>query len=158
MTAYQAAWSVSMNAKYAELINWLWVVGAIVVVLLAVLLTIALWKIFQKAGYKGYESLIKGHNGYLMILISGKPGWWYFLFLIPILLLTMWISLADKWFSTVAYTMILLGMIGLIYLYAVISHGIAKKFGKWARFTVWLVILPFIFYPILGFGKVKYKK
>ncbi|HCB51454.1 TPA: hypothetical protein DEP21_02660 [Patescibacteria group bacterium] len=65
------------------------VVGTIVIVALIVFYCIVFWRLFKKAGYEGYESLIKGHNGYLMILMSGKPGWWYFLFMIPVVLFVL---------------------------------------------------------------------
>jgi hypothetical protein len=34
--------------------------------------------------------------------------------------------------------------------------GIAKRFGKWTWFGVGLILLPFIFYPILARGKAQY--
>jgi hypothetical protein len=37
-------------------------------------------------------------------------------------------------------------------------HAISKAFGKNAGFTVGLVLLPFIFWPILAFGKATYTK
>ena len=38
----------------------------------------------------------------------------------------------------------------------IISKGLAHKFGKSGLFAVGLFFLPFIFYPILAFGKAKY--
>jgi len=35
-------------------------------------------------------------------------------------------------------------------------HGLSKSFGKGAGFTVGLVLLGFIFVPILGFGRAQY--
>jgi hypothetical protein len=35
--------------------------------------------------------------------------------------------------------------------------AIAEKFGKGGGFAVGLIFLPFIFYPILGFGSATYK-
>ncbi len=36
-------------------------------------------------------------------------------------------------------------------------HGISKSFGHGTGFTVGLVLLPFIFQLVLGFGSSKYK-
>lgn len=36
------------------------------------------------------------------------------------------------------------------------SYNLAKSFGKGAGFTVGLVLLPFVFYMILAFGKDEY--
>ncbi len=37
------------------------------------------------------------------------------------------------------------------------NNLLSKKFGKDEGFTVGLVLLPFIFLPILGFGSSEYK-
>jgi hypothetical protein len=37
-----------------------------------------------------------------------------------------------------------------------IYNGIAKSFGKGGGFTVGLLLLPFVFFPILGFGSARY--
>jgi hypothetical protein len=66
-----------------------------------------------------------------MCEIGGKPGWWLILFLIPLV---------------------------NIYALVVVSLGIAKNFGKDVGFGIGLILLGFIFYPILAFGDAKYKK
>jgi hypothetical protein len=38
------------------------------------------------------------------------------------------------------------------------SNRLAKSFGKSEGFTIGLILLPFIFYPILGLGDSEYKK
>ncbi|MDD3877146.1 MAG: signal peptidase I [Bacteroidales bacterium] len=42
-----------------------------------------LWKIFQKAGYKGWEVLIPFYNFYIWLKIIRKPLWWYIFIIIP---------------------------------------------------------------------------
>jgi len=37
------------------------------------------------------------------------------------------------------------------------TNLLSKSFGKNEAFTVGLIFLPFIFYPILGFGSAKYQ-
>jgi hypothetical protein len=66
-----------------------------------------------------------------MIKVAGKPGWWLILYFIPI--------------------------VDLI-IYIMVVHGIARAFGKGDGFTVGLIFLPFIFLPILGFGKAIYTR
>ncbi|HOZ97773.1 MAG TPA: DUF5684 domain-containing protein [Niabella sp.] len=94
-----------------------------------IILIAALWKIFQKAGYKGWEAIIPIYNIYIITKIVGKPWWWLLLCLVPIV-----------------------GTIINIWLYNMLS----KSFGKTEAFTVGLILLPFIFFPILGFGSAKY--
>ena len=106
-------------------IIWLIVCLAIVALLIA-----GIWKVFTKAGQPGWAAIIPIYNIYIMTKIGGKPGYWTFLCLIPVV-----------------------NYIFSIWLYNMIS----KSFGKDEAFTVGLVILGIIFWPILGFGSAKYQ-
>jgi hypothetical protein len=107
------------------LIIWIIFCLAIAVVVIA-----GMWKVFTKAGQPGWAAIIPIYNWYIMTKIGGKPGWWVFMFLIPIV-----------------------NYIFLIWLYNMIS----KSFGKDEAFTVGLVLLGIVFWPILGFGGAKYQ-
>jgi hypothetical protein len=95
----------------------------------AVLMIVSIWYVFVKAAEPGWAILIPIYNILIMIKIAGKPWWFILLMLIPIV-------------NIVIEIMVL--------------HGISKNFGKDAGFTVGLVLLGFIFFPILGFGKSQY--
>ena len=101
----------------------------IVVIVLAIVQIAAMWKVFVKAGQPGWAAIIPIYNIYIMTKVGGKPGYWTLLCLIPIL-----------------------NIIFLIWLYNMVS----KSFGKDEGFTVGLVLLGIIFWPILGFGPAKY--
>lgn len=104
--------------------------GAIIFMLaFAIFITVAMWKVFVKAGQPGWAAIIPIYNIYIMTKIGGKPGYWTLLCFIPIL-----------------------NLIILIWLYNMVS----KSFGKDEGFTAGLVFLGFIFWPILGFGSAKY--
>ena len=104
--------------------------GAIIFLLaFAVFVIAAMWKVFVKAGQPGWAAIIPIYNIYIMTKIAGKPGYWTLLCIIPFL-----------------------NIIFLIWLYNMIS----KSFGKDEGFTAGLVLLGFIFWPILGFGAAKY--
>ena len=94
-----------------------------------VLLAISGWKIYEKAGRPGWEALIPIYNIYILTKIIGKPGWWTVMFFIPI----------------VNYIFIIWAM-----------NMLSKSFGKEEGFTVGLVLLGIVFYPILAFGDAKY--
>ena len=98
---------------------------AIVVVIIA-----GVWKVFVKAGQPGWAAIIPIYNLIVLLQVAGKPLWWFFLFLIPIVNLDMLI---------------------------LVSIAVAEKFGKGAGFGVGLALLGFIFYPILGFGSAQYQ-
>lgn len=105
--------------------------GVLLVVELAllVLMLAALWRVFTKAGQPGWAALIPFYNLYVLLQIAGKPGWWLILMLIPLVNL----------------------FIGIITLAA-----LAANFGKGVGFTIGLILLPIVFYPILGFGGAQF--
>lgn len=104
--------------------------GLIILYLVFVVFILAsIWKVFQKAGEPGWACLIPFYNLYTMLKIGGKPGWWLILFFIPVV-----------------------NLVFLIWTYNMIS----KSFGKEEGFTVGLILLGFVFWPILGFGSATY--
>ena len=78
----------------------------------------------------GWAAIIPIYNLIVLLQIAGKPLWWFFLFLIPIVNLVMAI---------------------------LVCIAVAEKFGKGAGFGVGLALLGFIFFPILGFGSAQYQ-
>ena len=105
--------------------------GILTLIYLAVVvLAIAgMWKTFVKAGQPGWACIIPIYNVYILLKIVGKPGWWLVLFFVPIV-------------------NIVVGIMVVIQL--------AKVFGKGGGFAAGLIFLPFICYPILGFGDATY--
>jgi hypothetical protein len=102
----------------------------IVGLLIALLLIVAMWKVFTKAGQPGWASIIPIYNLYIWCKIVGRPGWWIILMLIP-------------------FVNIIVGIILCI--------DMAKSFGKGAGFGIGLALLGVIFIPILGFGSAQYQ-
>ena len=95
----------------------------------AIFLIAAQWKIFQKAEQPGWACIIPIYNTIVLLRIVGKPWWWLLLMLIPLvnIIFAIW-------------------MVNLL----------SKSFGKDEGFTIGLLLLGFIFYPILGFGRATY--
>ena len=106
--------------------------GIMIVFYLAfiVLMIAAGWKVFEKAGQPGWAVIVPIYNVIVMLKIVGKPWWWLLLMLVPI----------------VNYVFII-WMINLLSL----------SFGKTTGFTLGLIFLGFIFYPMLGFGSAEYQ-
>lgn len=90
----------------------------------------AMWRIYEKAGKPGWASLIPIYNIIVLLEIVGKPWWWLLLMLIPVanIVFAIWMT-----------------------------NLLSKSFGKSEGFTVGLILLGLIFYPILGFGNAEYK-
>ena len=102
----------------------------IIIYLAVVVLEIAaMWKVFEKAGKPGWAAIVPIYNIIVMLEIVGKPTWWVVLLLVPI----------------VNYV-ILIWMINLMSL----------SYGKTTGFTLGLIFLAPIFWPILGFGDAQY--
>lgn len=106
------------------------VIYVIVVLAVAVFMLAAMWRVFSKAGQPGWAIFIPIYNAIVLLRVAGKPWWWLFLYLIPIV-----------------------DIVVAIMVYA----GVATNFGKGAGFTLGLIFLPYIFYPILGFGGAVYQ-
>lgn len=87
------------------------------------------WKIFTKAGQEGWKSIIPLYNLYIQLQIAKQPTIWLLYFMIPFV---------------------------NIYFGIKHVHGLSKAFGKDVGFTVGLILLPIVFYPILAFGDAKY--
>ncbi|HBY58981.1 MAG TPA: signal peptidase I [Solibacterales bacterium] len=87
------------------------------------------WKVFSKAGEPGWAAIVPIYNTIVLLKITGKPLWWILLFLIPLVNLVM---------------------VFLVY------TSLAKAFGKGTGFGVGLLLLSFIFFPILAFGDARY--
>ncbi|HOW19892.1 MAG TPA: DUF5684 domain-containing protein [Phycisphaerae bacterium] len=102
----------------------------LIVYLAVVVLTVAgMWKTFEKANQPGWGVLIPIYNLVLMLKVAGKPFWWIVLMIIPLVNI----------------------IVGIL-----VPIAIAKNFGKGTGFGLGLIFLPFIFYPILGFGDAEY--
>ena len=100
------------------------------IAVVAIINIAAFWRIFEKAGKSGWASIIPIYNIIILLEIVGKPWWWILLLLVPVVnvIFSIWIV-----------------------------NLLAKSFGKSEGFTVGLIFLSFIFYPILGFGNAEYK-
>jgi ABC-type sulfate transport system permease subunit len=92
---------------------------------------VAMWFVFVKANKPGWAAIIPIYNVWVTLEIIGKPWWWIILLLIPIVNI----------------------IVGII-----MCYHLAKVFGQGPAFTVGLVLLPFIFMPILAWGKYNYTK
>ena len=97
---------------------------------LGVLIIIAEWKVFVKAGEPGWAALIPFYNTYTLFKIAWGQGWKFLLLLIPV---------------------------ANIVFYIMVNVKLARAFGKGAGFGWGLALLPVIFYPVLGFGDAAYQ-
>lgn len=108
------------------------IIGAgagIISLIIAVIAIVSSWKIFTKAGEAGWKCLIPIYNIVVLLSIVNRPLWFIILFFIP--------------------------FVNLIVL-IMITHDLSKAFGRGVGFTIGLLVLPIIFYPMLAFGNSVY--
>ena len=105
--------------------------STIVSLIIVIIVLAASWKMFSKAGESGWKCIIPIYNVYTWFGITfGKENAIKFLFLlVPFYNIYVMI----KWYI-----------------------ALAKAFGKGGWFTVGMIFLPFIFFPIIGFGSAQY--
>lgn len=110
-------------------IVWLTPIIFLITFIVSIFVIAGIWKIFKKAGKPGWASIVPVYNIVVMLEVVNKPIWWILLYFIPFVNM----------------------IVGLLVIYE-----LAKIFKRGIGFTLGLVFLPFIFYPILGFGKSEY--
>lgn len=88
-----------------------------------------LWKLFAKAGQPGWAAIVPIYNTYVMTQIVGRPILWFILTFVPCI-------------NIVAMILIMIDL--------------AKSFGKSTGYAIGMIILPFIFIPMLGFSDAQY--
>lgn len=124
------SYTVGQGASLLGMFSGIFILFLILGIALSIFSIVASWKLFTKAGKPGWASLIPIYNIYIMCEIAEKEWWYMLLLIVPIV---------------------------NIYANFVIYDGIAKKFGKSTGFTIGMMFLPLIFFPILAFGNAKYE-
>jgi len=104
--------------------------GWLIIFLIAAFYIYTYWRIFEKAGQPGWAILIPIYNALIILRIVGKPWWWILLYLIP-------------------------GVNFVIGIWVI--NLLSLSFGKGVGFTLGLLFLSPIFYPILAFSNAEYQ-
>ena len=100
----------------------------IIMLVLAVVAVVGMWKVFAKAGIPGWHSLIPFLNTYDMCKIALKDN--------------------------VGLFTVLSILLPIVFIYPCLK--LAKSFGKGTGFGIVLFLFSFIGFPILGFSDAEY--
>lgn len=118
-----------MDEAYAAAATGVLMVYFLIVLVIAVISLVGMWKIFVKAGKPGWGAIIPFYNTYCLFEMSFGTGWLFLLTFVPcvnaVILIIMWIKLA-------------------------------QAFGKGAAFGLGILFFPFVFLPMLGFGDAQF--
>ena len=101
-----------------------------IVLLPALIVTAGLWKVFTKAGQPGWAAIVPIYNIYVLLQIVGRPTIWLVGFIIPGVNI----------------------VVGIL-----VTLDLVKAYGKGAGFAVGIILVPFVFIPLLGFGSAQYQ-
>jgi hypothetical protein len=96
---------------------------------LNILTLVAMWKVYTKAGWQGWEAIVPFYNLYVMFKMAGLRG--------------------------VEMLWLLVPFVNIYYIIKVYNR-ISRAFGKNGWFTVGILFFPYIFWPILGFTEAQY--
>lgn len=107
--------------------------GALFTGVISILYIIAMWKIFNKAGEKGWKSLIPIYNIAVFYKIAGLSPWLLLLYIIPFV-----------------------NAIAAVIIAIVHPIKLAKAFGKSTGFGILTIFFSTICYLILGLGNAEY--
>jgi len=109
-----------------------YVAWSIVGIIWYVLIVVALWKLFTKAGYPGWLAIIPIVNAFVLVKVAGFSAWMGLLYFIPI--------------------------VNIVF-HIIVALRVGKGFGQSAVFSIFLLwLLSAIGYLILGFGSATYDK
>lgn len=89
----------------------------------------SMWIVYTKAKKPGWAVIIPIYDIIVLLEIVKKPWWWFLLLLIPVVNIVIAI---------------------------IIIHRLSLSFGQGVGFTIGLILLGFIFVPMLAFGKYQY--
>jgi outer membrane protein assembly factor BamB len=130
--------------------------------LLLLLFLAGFWRTFEKAGQPGWGAFVPVYNVVLILRIAQKPRSWLIpLVLLPVLpVIILVLSLLAVALSSTLFTLGVV-LLSIAYLASIVvsllvNLAIAERFEEGAGFGVGLALLPFVFYPILGFGSARY--
>ena len=141
----------------------------LVVFVLWVLLIIAHWRMFEKAGEAGWKSIVPFYSDYTMFKLVWNTNM-YWLFLVFSIIMALATTFSGSYAiegSTIVTTgassnflfdiLSFLASIGYLFLTVILALKTALAYGKGTVYAVGLVLLPNIFTLILGFGDARYR-
>lgn len=107
----------------------IYVAKVIISVAVAILMIVSMCKIMVKAGKPWWVAIVPVYNLLVLLKVVGKPWWWILLYLIPVV---------------------------NVVIAVIVYYNLSLSFGKGIAFTIGMILLPFVFYPILAFGDASY--
>jgi hypothetical protein len=138
------------------------VVVVLYIAVIAVML-IAMWRIYTKCGQPGWACLIPIYNYYIFAKMVGKPKLFTYIllamggYILGAIITGIGAGAGIAALAVVGGIVIFASAVVLIIFGIQLIHGLSTAFGQTAGFTVGLILLGIIFYPMLAFGNYTYQ-
>ncbi len=107
----------------------IWSICWLLSIAIEALAIVGQWFIYRKAKQHGWAAIVPFYSSFILYKITWGNGWYFLLELIP-------------------FANIVISIITMVKL--------SKAFGHGGGYACGLVFLPYVFLPILGFGKSEY--
>ncbi len=126
---------------------------------------VVMWKLFQKAGVEPWKAVIPGLNIICLFRIMSDTDTCWGMILTGVLVLFLWCIIPvpvpkpsdPKKIQILVRMLLLFAGVEICFGFHIFnSWNGAPRFKKSEAFAVGLILLPFIFYPILAFDKSEY--
>lgn len=133
--------AISSNASDVVIAAMAGLLGLIILMasVITIIQIVGMWKVFIKAGEKGWKAIIPFYNIAILYKISGMSPYLVFVYI------GLFIPVINIFASTA---------LAIITLYQKVN--LMKAFKASTGLTVAMLMVPFITYLILGFGKSEY--
>ena len=155
---------MQMMAQFGVILSMVFLGLLIALAVYGLIWVISVWRIFTKAGNKGWKAIVPFYNVYTLYRVAWKKK-------------MFWVMVGAAAFSGIVSGVVgglglhipenltwISALVDLVCWIVVLVVEIrlqvmlAKAFGKGGGFAVGLIFLPIIFYPILAFGKAKFRR
>ncbi len=146
---------ILQDMSSSDIIGTIGVAGVLLYLAVVVFLIASMWKVFSKAGQPGWAAIIPIYNAIVFFRVIGRPAWWLLVYIGVTVIYVYGIRMAVTG-NSAGGLLSLVGAIALLVLCIIDYHRLSKSFGKGAGFTVGLILLSFIFLPILAFSNARY--
>lgn len=146
----------------ATIVGLLTLLGSYIFLVIAwyIILVIANWKIFTKAGEAGWKSIIPIYNSYVVYKISWKTMWFWIGLLLGVVtgICDIFTSAGDTTTISVIFGVIsaITGIASIVITVAS-QYKLSKSFGHGVGYTIGLIFLNPIFTLIIAFGSSQYQ-
>jgi uncharacterized membrane protein YhaH (DUF805 family) len=101
------------------------------VALFALIIAVSMARVFRKAGRSGWAAFVPLYNLVVLLQIAGRPAWWVL-------------------FTPVPVVNVVLG--------ARLGVALAQRFNRGRMFGLGLFFLGPLFFPLLAFSDLRYRK